>query len=125
MPGSSMNGIRDKSIFLSFSAYLIPFSLKNNTRKRFFFYFLNFLAIFFGIFLPWSSMNRIRDYNFFLSILGYLTPSWQKIMLERGFLIFSIFFLFFSEFSFPGRVLVEFGTKIFFSFSRPISSRFG
>ena len=34
-------------------------------------------------------------------------------MLERGFLIFWICLLFFSEFSCPGRVWTEFGTKIF------------
>ena len=39
-------------------------------------------------------------------------------MPERGFLIFWIFLLFFSEFSCPGRVLTKFRTKIFFvSFS--------
>ena len=39
-------------------------------------------------------------------------------MPERGFLIFWIFLIFFSEFSSPGRVWTEFGTKIFFfSFS--------
>ena len=42
-------------------------------------------------------------------------------MPERGFLIF---LLFFSEFSYPGRVWTEFGTKIFFSLSRPILSPF-
>ena len=37
-------------------------------------------------------------------------------MLERGFLIFSILLIFSSEFSYPGRVWTEFGTKFFFSF---------
>ena len=46
-------------------------------------------------------------------------------MPERGFLIFWFFFLFFSEFSCPGRVWTEFGTKIFFSLSRLILSCFG
>ena len=47
-------------------------------------------------------------------------------MQERGFLIFLIFFLLlFSEFSCRGRSWTKFGTKIFFSFSRPIQTPFG
>ena len=38
-------------------------------------------------------------------------------MQEKGFLIFGIFLLYFSEFSCPFRVRTEFGTKIFFSLS--------
>ena len=38
-------------------------------------------------------------------------------MSKRGFLIFSIFLQFFSEFSCPGGVRTEFGSKIFLSFS--------
>ena len=45
-------------------------------------------------------------------------------MLEIGFLIFGIVLLYFSEFSFLNRVRTEFRTKIFFSLSTPISSRF-
>ena len=37
-------------------------------------------------------MNGIRDKIFFLSFSAYLILFWLKIMLERGFLIFSIFF---------------------------------
>ena len=46
-------------------------------------------------------------------------------MPEIGFLIFWFYFLFFSEFSCPGRVWTEFGTKISFGLSRPISYCFG
>ena len=46
-----------------------------------------------------------------------LSPFGLKIMLERGFLKFWIFLLFFSEFWSPGWVRMEFGTKFFFSFS--------
>ena len=60
-------------------------------------------------------MNGIREKIFFLSFSVYLILFWLKIMLERGFLIFSIFLLFFSEFSSPGRVWTEFGTNFFFS----------
>ena len=100
-------------LFLSLSKIVLA---KNNARKRFF-NFLNFFAIFFEIFLPGSSVNGIRDKNFFLAFSAYLIPFWLKIMPERGFLIFLIFF---SEFSCPGRVWTEFGTKIFFSLSQPI-----
>ena len=113
-----------KILFHSFSVYLIPFWLKT-MPLRVFFNFLNFFAIFLGIFLPGSGWNGIWDYNFFLSFPGYLGPFWLKIMLERGFLIFLIFLLFFSEFSCPGWVWTEFGANIFFSHSQPVSSRFG
>ena len=66
--------------------------------------------------MPGSSINGIRDINFFLSFSAYLISFWLKIMPERGFLIFQIFLLFFSEFSCPGRLWTEFGTKIFLSF---------
>src|SRR6266702_3187736 len=54
--------------------------------------FFNFVAIFFGIFLPWSSMNGIWDYNCFLSFSAYLISFWLKIRPERGFFIFCYFF---------------------------------
>ena len=88
---------------------------KNNAGKRFY-NFLNFLTIDFWIFLLGSSMNGIRYWNFFLFYLAYLIPFWLKIMPGRGFIIFQIFLLFFSEFSYPGRVWTEFGTKFFFFF---------
>ena len=47
-------------------------------------------------------------------------------MLERGFLIFKIFLLFFLEFSCPGRVRTEFQTKIFcifFGLSHPVLAK--
>ena len=76
-----------------------PILAKNNAGKSFFNFF-NFFAIFFGIFLPGLRMNGIRVYNFFLSFSTYFIPLWLKIMLERSFLIFWIFF-FFGIF-FPG-----------------------
>ena len=123
LPGSSMwnSGLKFFSRFLGLSH---PVSAKTNAGKRFF-CFLNFFAIIFGIFLPGSSMNGIRDQNFFLSFSVNLVPYWLKIIPIIGFLIFWIFLLFFSEFSCSGRVRTKFGTKICFSLSRPISSRFG
>ena len=112
-----------KSFFLPFSAYLIPFWLKI-MPERGFLKFLNFFAIFFEIFLPGSSSSEIRAWNIFLPFTAYLIQFWLEILPERGLLIFWIFLLLFLEFSCRGRVWTEFGIKIFFSLSRPISSRF-
>jgi len=100
-----------------------PVLAKNDAGKRFY-NFLNFFTIFFGIFLPGSSMNGIRDWNFDFTFSAYLIPFWLKMVPGRGFIIFWIFLLFFPEFSCPGRVWTEFGTKILFSLFRHISSRF-
>ena len=115
------SGLKFFSLFLGLSH---PVLAKKISGKRFY-NFLNSFAIFFGIFLNGSRTNGIWDLNFFLSFSAYLIPYWLKIMPERGFLIFWIFLLFFSEFSCTGRVWTEFGTKIFFPLSRPIPSRFG
>jgi len=111
-------------IFFLFFGLTHTVLAKNNSGKRFY-KFLNFFTIFFRIFFPGSSMNGFRDYNFFFSVSVYLIPFWLKILPGRGFIIFWIFLLFFSEFSSPDRLWTEFGTKIFFSLFSPISSRFG
>ena len=78
---------------------------------------------FFAIFWEFSCSGQVWTefgttfFFFFLSFSTYLIPFWLKIMSERGFLVFWIFMLFLSEFSCPGRVLTEFGTKFFLSFS--------
>ena len=106
-----------------FSSLSHPISvLAKNNSGMWFFNFFNFFAIYFGIFLPWSSINGIRDKNFFLSFSATLNPFSIEIMLELTFWIFLLFF--FLEFSSLGWVGTEFGTKIFFSLSQPISSRF-
>ena len=100
--------------------------LSNNSARKRFFNFLNLFAIFFSNFLARVEYERNSGlYIFFVYFSAYLIPFSLEIMPERGFLIFCIFLLFFSEFSLPGRVWMEFGTKFFFSLSRPISSRFG
>ena len=104
----------EQNFFFLFLGLSQPVLAKNNAGKRFF----NFFAIFFEIFLHGSSMNEIRDKIFFLSFPAYLIPFWLKIKQEWGFLVFSIFFLFSSEFSSTGLVWTEFRTKIYFpSFS--------
>ena len=87
---------------------------------------MNFFAIFFGIFLPGSSMNGMWEEHFFLAISAYLIPFWVKIMLARGFLIFWIFLIFFSEFSCPALVGWNSELKFFYHFlglSQPILDR--
>ena len=99
-----------------------PVLAKHNAGKGYLIFWI-FFSIFFRIFLPGSSTNGIRDKFFFFSFLASL--SLFRIMLDRGFLIFWFFLLFFSEYSCPGWVWTEFGTKIFLSLSQPISTRFG
>ena len=101
-----------------------PVLAKNNAGRRYY-YYLNFLEIFFGIFFPGSSMNGILEQNFIFSFSAYLLPFWLKITPGRGFIIFWIFLLFFSEFSIPDRVWTGFWSKILFSLFWLISSRLG
>ena len=112
--------------FFSFLANLIPFWLKILLESSFLFlFFFVFFFYFFGNILARGEYERNSGLNFFFfSFAGYLFPFWLEIIPEGGFLIFSIFLLFFSKFSCPGRVWTEFGTKIFFALSWPISSRF-
>ena len=115
------SGVKFFFLFLGLSH---PVLAKNTVGKKFF-NFLKFFAIFLGILLHESSMNGIRKSNFFLSFSAYLIRFWQKIISERGFLIFWIFFLFFSEFSCRVEYARNLGLKFFFSLSRSISSSFG
>ena len=89
-------------------------------------YFFEFFYYFFRNFLaPVEYERNSRLKFFFLPFLAYLIPFWQKIMPGRGFIIFWIFLVFFSEFSCPGRVWTEFETKLFFPRFWPISTSFG
>ena len=110
-PGQVWMEFGNKILFLFFVLSHLVFA-KNNAGKSFF-NFLNFFTLFFGIFLPGLSMNGIRDSNFFPSFSLYLIPLWPKIMSGRGFIIFRNFLIFFSEFSCPGWVWMEFGIKNF------------
>ena len=117
------------SLFFSLSH---PVLAKNKAGKRFFNllnYFALVFGIFFGIFNPGSGMNGIWHKRFFISLSASYIPFWLKTKPERGFLIFLIFLLLFSEFSSEflssGRVWTEFGTKSFFSLFQPVKSRFG
>ena len=112
-------------IFSLFFGLSHPVLAKTNAEKRFF-NFSFFFFIFFGIFLPGSSLNEIWDKIFFLSFLTYLILFWLKIMLEKGFSIFSIFLLFFSEFSCPVEYERNSGKIFFFLFlglSHPVLAK--
>ena len=97
-------------IFCSLSQPTHPVLARNNSGK-WFFNFLNFFAIFSGIFLLRSRMNANRDENFFHSFSASLNPFWIEITPELTFLIFLLFFL---EFSSSGWVGTEFGSNFFF-----------
>ena len=124
IPGRIWTEFRTK-IYCNFFNLSHPVLAKNNARKIFF-SFLNFFAIFFRIFLPSSSMNRSRDENFFHSFSAYLIPIWLKRRLERGFLIFWIFLLFFSQFSSLAKFERNSGLNFFspfFGLSQPILAK--
>ena len=96
--------------------------LDRNIAVIMFLKFLNCFANFFWNILDRVGKERNSGLKFFsLSFSFYLTPVWIKIMLEWYFLIF----WFFLQYSCQGWVGTEFGTKIYFSLSRPISARFG
>ena len=63
--------------------------------------------------------------KFFFLFLGLSNLILAKNNARMRFFNFWIFLLSFSEFSSSGRVWTEFGTRIFFSFSHPISPCFG
>ena len=102
----------------------VPVLDKNNAEKRFF-SFSNFFAIFFRNFLARVEYERNSGLKFFSFFLGLSHPVLGKNIARKRFFNFLNFLLFFSKFSCPGRVCTEFGTKIFISLSRSISSSFG
>ena len=114
-PGRVWTEIRTKKFFYFFRP-ISSVLAKNNARKRFFFsfFFWNFLAR-----IEYEGNSGLKFFSLFLGLSH--PPFWLKIMLERGFLFFWISLLFFLQFSSPGRVWMEFGTKFFFSLFRPIS----
>ena len=111
--------IRDLNFFSLFLSLSHPILAKNNAGKRFF-NFLNFFRNF-------SCTGRVLTEfgtKIFFSFLAHLIPFWLKLIPERGFLIFLIFWPFLSEFSCPALVLTEFWTKFFYSLSQPPSTQF-
>ena len=125
LPESGMNEIRDKIFFSLLLVLSQPGLAKNNVRKRFFIYFFLFFGYFFQSFLVGVECERNSGLKFFSLFVSLSHPVLVYIILERGFLVFWIFLLFFSKFSSPSWVWTEFGTKIFFSLSRPLSALFG
>ena len=87
--------------FFLFFGLSDPIFARNNAGKRFS-NFLNFCAIFFGIFLPRSSMNGILDQNFFSLFHGLSHPVWDKNNAEKRFFNFYNFFAIFFGIFLPG-----------------------
>ena len=83
----------------------------------FYYFFRNFLAR--------VEFERRSGLKFCFLFFGLSHPVLAKLLPGISFINFWAFLQFFSEFSCPGRVWTEFGTKIFFSLFRFISSRFG
>ena len=92
------SGIKFFSLFLSLSH---PILAQNNAGKWFLIFWI-FLLFFF---LEFSCSGRVgTEFGtkfFFLSFSAYLIPFRLKIMLERSFLVFRTFAIFFGIF-FPG-----------------------
>ena len=123
-PGRVWTEIGAKFFFLSFSNKLLPFWLKI-IPERYFLIFLIFIFNFFRNFLALAKYERNSGLKFFSLFLGQSHPVLPKYNTRNRFLIFSIFLLFFSEFSSPSWGWTEFQTKNFFSLSQPISYCFG
>ena len=122
--GLGRNRIRVLNFFFSFSAYLIPFWLKIMPEIGFV-NFLIFFFYFFRNFLARVEYERNSGLNLFSLFLHLSHPILAKNNAGKEFFNFFDFFIFFSEFSCPVRVWTEFGSKIFFFLSPPISSHFG
>ena len=115
------SGLKFFSPFLSLCH---PVLAKNIAGKRFFRFFWIFLQFFSEFSFRGPVQEEFRHKICFLPFSAYLIPFWLEVLPEIGFLIFWIFSLFFSEFFCRGREWTELGPKIFFSLTRPISSRF-
>ena len=123
LPGSSVNGIRDWNFVFPFSAHLIPFWLKIMPGRGFIICWI--FDYFFRNFLARVDCERLSGLKFCSLFFSISHPVLAKINAGKRFYNLLNFLLFFSEFSCPGRVWSEFGTKILFSLFRPISSGFG
>ena len=111
-------------IFFSLSRPISSRFSKKYRRKEVFYNF-EFFCYFFRNFLNRVEYERNSGLKFFFLVLGLSHPVLDRNIVGKGFFfIFLFFLLFFLEFSCRGRVCTEFGTKFFFSLSRPISSRF-
>ena len=121
-PGQVWTEIGTNFFFLPFLAYLLPFWLKIIPERDFLIFW--FFFYFFRNFLARAKYERNSGLKFLSLFLDQSHPILAKYNTGKRF-FFLIFLLFFSEFSCPCWVWMEFGTKIFFTLSRPISSRFG
>ena len=111
-PKSGKNSIWNEIFFHSFSAYLNSVWIEILSEWCFF-NFLNFFAIFLGIFLFGLDWNGIRDKIYFLFFSANLILVQIEIIAEWSFLIFWKFLLFFWQFSCLRREGTKFRTKFF------------
>ena len=108
-------------LFLSLSHSVLD---RNNAGMRFF-NFLNFFAFFFWNFPAPVEQERNLELKLFSLFLGLFQPVLDRNNARMMFFNFLNFFvIFFLEFSSLARVGTEIVTKIVFTLSRPISSRF-
>ena len=121
-PGRRWTEFGNKFFFFPFLGLPQPVLDRNNVGINFLF-FLNFFAIFSQFSSP-AEYERNSGLKFFSLFLG-LSPVLAKNNAGIRFFNFLIFFFFFFlEFSFSDRVWTEFGNKIVFSLSWPISFPF-
>ena len=112
-----------KIFFLSFSAYLIPFWLKLMPELGFLICWIFCYSL--RNFLPRVKYERNLGLKFFSLFLGLTHPNLVKNNVGKGFFSFLNFFAIFFGIFFLRPSMKEFGTKIFFSPFRPISSPLG
>ena len=115
------SGLKFFSLFLILSH---PVLAKNNTGKRFF-NFLNFFCNFFWNFLSRVEYERNSGQKFFSLFLNLSHPRLYRNSFGMMFFIFLKFLAIFFWNGSPAWVGMEFGTKIFFSLSWPLSTCFG
>ena len=111
-PEPSMNGIREKNFYRSFSTNLIPFSLKILPERGFLIYW--FFFYFSRNFLTRVEYERNSGLNFFSTFLGLSHPVLAKNNSGKWYFIFFKFFAIFFGIFFPGPSMNEIRDKIFF-----------
>ena len=99
--------------------------LDRNIAGMMFYNFLNFFAFFFLNFLAWVGQEQNSRRKFFSLFLDLSQPGFDRNYSIIKFFNLLNFLAIFLEFSSPGWVGTEFGSKFFFSPSRPISTWFG
>ena len=119
-PGRVWTEFGTKFFFFSFTAYIIPFWLKIMLERV----FLNSLPFFSKFSCPGRLWTKFGTKIFF-PFLSLYHPVLTINNARKWFFNFLNFFAIFFVIFFPGSSMNGVRDKIFFSLSRPISSRFG